>query len=333
VIARRATRDARRCALVLVVSGVLASAPASAQHFSLERAAAADSVLVGEVVVFRARVHIGPQQNLASPVPAVVGELPDGVRLLGADTLKPDGKRTVLAGDVRVAFYRPGRHQVPQLRLILKAIASDRGQALEPDPAWVDVGTTLPPGNPSLKDIRDGLPKAPVHPLVWFGGLGLAAAGAVVIRYWLRARKRAPALSAHSAISADTTPLSRAQAELDRLAAAGWTDADQYYEQVAEVLRRYFVEVAPGTSRAQTSRELLSALAARNANGAWTGTQRALQEADLVKFAGMTPSREAARAWTEAVRGLIGQWNPLLSSHFSLLAVSFLVSRFSFLVS
>ena len=315
---------------------VLASpARAAAQHFSLERIAFTDSVLVGEVVVFRARVHIGPQQNLASPVPALVGELPDGVRFLGADTLRQDGRRTVLAGDVRVAFYRPGRHQVPPLRLILRAIASDRGQPLEPDPAWVDVGTTLPPGNPALKDIRDALPRPPLHPLVWvIGALGvLAAVGGWM--YWRRRRALAPAASSASgaALVGAPTPLSRAQAELDRLAATGWTDADQYYEQVAEVLRRYFLEVAPETSRSQTSRELLSALAAHNANGAWTGTQKALREADLVKFAGVAPDRETAREWTYRVRNVLELWHPLLTSRLSLVLVPFLVSRFPFPVS
>jgi hypothetical protein len=140
-------------------------------------------------------------------------------------------------------------------------------------------------------------------------------------------------LSALSTFSAPvSTPLSRAQAELDRLAAAEWTNVDQYYEQVAEVLRCYFVEVAPETSRAQTSRELLSALAGRNANGAWTGTERVLHRADLVKFAGASPDQATAREWAHRVRTVIEQWHPLLASRVSLLAVPFLVSRFSFLV-
>jgi hypothetical protein len=297
----------------LALALMAAAGRADAQHFALERSGSTDSVLVGEVVTLRARVHIGPQQNLASPVPALVGELPDGVRLLGADTLRPDGKRTVLAGDVRVAFYRPGRFQVPPLRLILRPIASDRGQPLEPEPVWVDVGTTLPPGNPSLRDIRDDLPRPPVNPVTWLAVLFVGAGLLFAARYW----GRRLSLSAGSTVSGPgaglATPLDQARAELDRLAAEPWTDAGDYYERVADVLRQYFIAVAPGVRDSQTSRELLAVLAAQNGNGAWTGTERVLGAADLVKFAGRMPAQDTAHAWAADVRSLLSAWDTVLA--------------------
>jgi hypothetical protein len=271
-------------------------------------------------------VHIGPQQNLASPVPAVVGELADGVRIVAIDTLRPDGRRTVLAGDIRLAFYRPGRHQVPPFRLILRAIASDRGQPLEPEVQWVDVGTTLPPGNPALKDIRDGLPRPPISPLAWIAGAALLA---VLVPLARKLSRRPVSAAAHHAAPAVLTPLDRARAELDRLAQQPPGSVDLYYEQVAYVLRRYFVEMAPDATRAHTSRELLAALASRNGNGVWTGTERVLAEADLVKFAGRPRDAAAARAWTSDVRSLIEQWHPVLVSRVTLVILPLLTSHFS----
>lgn len=319
-----AQQHASRCMLYAgaALGAVLATArPAAAQHFSLERTGTTDSVLVGEVVTLHARVHIGPQQNLASPVPALVGELPDGVRLLGADTLRPDGKRTVLAGDVRLAFYRPGRHQVPTLRLILKPIASDRGQPLEPDPMWLDVGTTLPPGNPALRDIRDDLPAPPVNPLAWLAALLAVALIVVAGRRWQASRRRAAATGGVDRTSMPgVTPLQRAHAAINRLAAQPWADADAYYAGVADVLRQYFIEVAPGVRESLTSRELLGALAPLSGNGAWTGTERVLGVADLAKFAGRLPAPETAGAWTNDVRDLLTAWDSLLASRPSPLA-------------
>lgn len=292
----------------------LAARPASAQFFGLERAGPDDSVLVGEVVTFHARVHLDPVLLLTNPVPVLVGDLPDGVRFLGADTLRLNPDRTVLSGDVRFAFYRPGRHQVPPLEVMLKPIVANIAQRVESEPVAVTVGSTLPPGNPTLRDIRDDLPKAPVSPLVWLGA-GVAALGVVLAARALRRRRRTAGRAALPvAASAPATALARAQAALEQLAAASWTDADQYYEQVTSVLRQYLIEVAPAVNPAQTTRELLIVLHHPSANGAWSGMQRVLTAADVVKFAGQRPSSVTARAWTDDVRHLLAAWDAILAS-------------------
>jgi hypothetical protein len=269
-----------------------------------------DSVKIGEVVVLHARVHTGPQGALASPVPALIGELPEGVRLLGADTLRASGVRSVLSGDVRFAFYRPGQFQIPELRLVLRPIASDRGQPLGPDPIAIIVGSSLPPGNPSLKDIRDQLPRTPIDPLVV-----VAAAAAAVVLVWLARRllhrQRAVEPSNRPSTQPAPSALAVARAELDRIAAEPWLETGnvaKHYEAVADVLRRYFVTVVRETNRAQTSSELLRALGSYRSNGAWHGTREVLGDADLVKFAGVTPDAVTARAWTGDVRRVLDAW-------------------------
>ncbi len=307
---RQATRAT--LAVLLLVPG-LAVRPASAQFFGLERAGPDDSVLVGEVVTFHARVHLDPVLLLTTPVPVLVGDLPDGVRFLGADTLRLNRERTVLSGDVRFAFYRPGRQQVPPLEVTLKPIVANIGHRVESEPAAVTVGSTLPPGNPTLRDIRDDLPAAPVNPLVWIGAVVAALAAVLGARFLHRRRKTATQVSLPDSASVPATALARAQAALDQLAAASWSDADQYYAQVTDVLRQYLIEVAPAVSPALTSRELLAVLHHPSANGAWSGMQRVLTAADVVKFAGQRPSAVTARAWTDDVRHLLAAWDGILA--------------------
>src|SRR4030095_16313642 len=83
----------QRVAVLLFVLAMSASS-AHAQHFALELAR--DGVRLGEVVPLHARIHIGPQQTLASPVPVSVEGLPDGARIVGIDTLRHQQDRTLL---------------------------------------------------------------------------------------------------------------------------------------------------------------------------------------------------------------------------------------------
>jgi hypothetical protein len=155
-------RSMRQIFLALLLL-VMSASRAHAQHFDLELSR--DSVTLGQVVDLRARIHIGPQQTLASPVPVVAEGLPDGARVVGIDTLKHQADRTLLLGGVRMAFFRPGRLRIPPLRVIVKATPDDRGFMLESEPLYVDVVPSLPAGNPTIKDIRDQLPEQKVDPL------------------------------------------------------------------------------------------------------------------------------------------------------------------------
>ncbi len=298
---------------LLPLALLLMARPAAAQYFGLELGQ--DSARVGEIVTLHMKVHIGNQQNLADRVPSLVGPIPDGVRLVSMDTLSV--KRTlegaVLEGNVRFAFYRPGIQDIPPMRLILRPIASDRGQVMEPEPRSIRIVSVLPEGNPSLKDIRDEWPRQPVNP--WLVVLGVAGAGVAVwaVRRLLARRVPRPAapLSPRPVASG---PLAQALAELDALSKRRLyeTDVTAHYDAVAEILRRYFIEVAPATTRAQTSTEMLRALSRMSSNGAWHTTRDVLGGADLVKFAGEKPGAVEASRWTDRAREALTAWSSTL---------------------
>lgn len=304
--------------LLPLALAALLPAEASAQYFGLELRQ--DSALVGEVVPVHVKVHIGIQQNLAARIPSMVGALPEGVRLLGMDTLSV--RRTmegaVLEGDVRFAFYRPGIQDIPRLRLILRPIASDRGQVMEPEPLTIRIVGTIPEGNPTLKDIRDQFPRKPVSP--WLVAAGLV--GVLVLLAFARwaSRRRGLRASGHDAMTSGrpdasaASPLATALAELAALDAQALyrSDVAAHYDAVAEVLRRYFIAVAPATTRAQTSSELLRALGALGRNGAWHATRDVLGDADLVKFAGQRPGAGEATRWTGQAREALTAWSRTL---------------------
>lgn len=292
--------------------------PAAAQYFGLELTQ--DSARIGEIVTLHVKIHIGIQQNVVDRLPSLVGPLPDGVRLVSMDTLSV--KRTmegaVLEGNVRFAFYRPGLQDIPPMRLILRPIASDRGQVMEPEPQSIRIVSVLPEGNPSLRDIRDEWPRQPVNPWVVAAlvaaGIALAWGVRRAGQRWAR-RQDARAPGRLEGTATAPTPLAQALADLEALGKRRLYESDvtAHYDAVAEIMRRYFIEVAPVTTRAQTSTELLRALGRMSSNGAWHATRDVLGGADLVKFAGRKPGAAEASRWTDHARDAITAWSSTLA--------------------
>jgi len=261
-------------------------------------------------VVLHARVHIGPQQTLASPVPVAAEDLPDGARFVGVDSLQHQQDRTLLIGDVRMAFFRTGRVRIPPLRLIVKATPDDRGFPLESEVLYADVVPSLPAGSPTLKDIRDQLPEQQVDPQVIAAVVAALAALAWLARRQL-ARRTAVAAPVAATVAGAATPADVARAALSRIESEGWAergDMARHYEAVAAVMREYLGAIDPQVHAAQTSTELLRVLATRRTNGTWRGTARLFGDADLVKFAGVSPDARTARAYAAEARTVIDAW-------------------------
>ncbi len=292
--------------LLLLLLGLLPRV-AYAQHFALE--ADRDSARLGEVVVLHARIHIGPQQTLASPLPVVAEGLPDGARVVAVDSLRHQEDRTLLLGDVRMAFLRPGRMRIPPLRVIVKATPDDRGFLLESEALYVDVVSTLPAGNPALKDIRDQLPERQVDPLL----VASMVAGLVTLAWLVRrrlARRQVP-VQAAVMVAAPVSSADAARAAISRIEQEGWPERGEtarHYEAIAAVVRSYLESIDPKVHAAQTSSELLGVLASHRANGTWHGTARLFGDADLVKFAGVSPDATTAHAYASGARGVIDAW-------------------------
>ena len=296
----------RRTLLALLVL-VLSATRAHAQHFDLELNR--DSVKLGEVVELHARIHIGSQQTLASPIPVVAEGLPDGGRVVGVDTLQHQQDRTLLLGTVRMAFLRTGRLRIPPLRVIVKATPDDRGFLLESEPLYIEVVPSLPAGNPTLKDIRDQLPEQKVDPLMVAAAIAALAALMWLIRRQLARRTVVAPVAAP--VAGATTPADAARAALSRIELEGWAergDMARHYEAIAAVMRQYLESIDPRVHAAQTSTELLKVLAARRSNGTWHGTAQVFGDADLVKFAGVTPDAKTARAYVAGARTVIDSW-------------------------
>jgi hypothetical protein len=293
--------------LLLAAWGTRLEAQYEAQYFGLE--ASRDSVKLGEVVELHARVFIGPQQTLASYLPVAAEGLPDGGRIVSVDTLEHQADRKLLLGTVRMAFLRTGRFRISPFRVIVRATPYDRGFLLESEPLYITVVSTLPAGNPSLKDIRDQVPEQRVDPL-----LVVAGVAAVAVLAWLARRRlaRRPAVARVAVpLAVTATPAALARAAISRIEQEGWAergDMPRHYEAIAAVMREYLESIDPRVHASQTSSELLRMLATRRSNGTWHGTARIFGDADLVKFAGVSPDAKTAHAYADGARSVIDAW-------------------------
>jgi hypothetical protein len=301
-------RSTRIRAALFGVTLILCPALARAQYFELtpER----DSAHVGEIITFRTRLHLGLQQRLTEPVPRPAQDLPEGTRIVSADTMRLQ-KDGAYDGTIQLAFYRTGTVIVPQFEVGLRIIGADVPTRLSHEPPRIEIVPLLPRGNPQLKDIR---PLAPaggrsVVPLLVAGALALA-----VLAWWRRSRKQAPPAPDVEAPSVPPPPTAYevALARLEALAGRSWPEEDvaRYYHAVAEVLRAYFAAIAepiePGTTAAELARMLAGF---EGSEPIRRRAVRVFSDADLVKFAAVRPDRATADAYLTEARAVLTSWD------------------------
>jgi hypothetical protein len=135
----------------------------------------------------------------------------------------------------------------------------------------------------------------------------LALAGAIV--WWVRRRRARRGVEAAPEIR--LPPEVVALTELERIAAMGLLDRGEfktYYTLVVDVVRRYLEARFGIEAMDRTSSELIALFRARDvASGDLTVL---LEEADLVKFAKLTPSRDDALAAIERARTFVVDTTP-----------------------
>lgn len=311
-----------RAALVLVVSawvaggsGLAGARRAAGQEVRrLEVVADTSRVTVGDPVTLTVRVATEPGATLLDRSPRPRAALPDGFRILSADSLAADG--TAYTGRIRVAFFRPGQQSVPALVLTFRpAGAPGAPDTLVSSPVAVEVVPVLPPGEQTLKDIKD-LQRVPARPplLVW---LAVLAAG-LLLAYLVARRFRrrpvavpvpAPPAPPPDPKSAYARALERlAQIERERLPERG--EVAGHYELVADVLRRYLEEGPGAPALERTTAELAWALPpALAAGGLRDACRDLLEEADLVKFARVRPGTRPAADHLVRARALLDRWH------------------------
>lgn len=292
----------------------LAAPRAEAQFFELTPDR--DSVHVGDVVTLTARVHLGIQHKLMSPTPVLAGEMPEGIRLLGADTLvkQADG---AYEGKVRIAFFRIGRQQTPDLRAAIRLVGGDRPTPVPADRSFVEVTAILPPGEQPLKDIKPLAPVGRFNPLPWVGA-ALAALVLLLAGWRWRRRRTAPVVAvAEEAAPPPPTALEEALRRLDDIVAAGYLargEVDAHYAAIAGVLHEYFLTTAAIEPGATTSRILAALARLPDADPLRARTAALLSAADLVKFARVRPSAEQAGTALGAARDVLPAWDVAIAA-------------------
>lgn len=270
-------------------------------------------VAVGDSVTVRFRLHINERDLLTDTMPRPVEELPPGVRLLSVAPLERAADRA-FTGTAVLAFYRPGKRQIPKFGLPWVQVVTGHRGIMSHDPVEIEVTTVLPGGNPSLRDIREPAPPPGLAPL--WAVIGAAGAAALA---WLatRRRRRPPAPPAETVAPPPPPPppdpYALAVARLEAIGGERWGvrgEVERHYEAVADVLRQY-LEAAEGIPAPErTTTELLWSLPPRLSEaGLRRRVQDVLGTADLVKFARRRPGPEEAAAYTRAARELLDRWH------------------------
>jgi len=304
--------------LRLVASlGLAALAPARPAAAQLDSRSftvttSADSARVGDTIVVHFRLLLHERDLLTDTVPRPVAELPEGFRVYRVQELTRGADR-IFRGDALVAFFRPGKQQIPAFGLPWVQVVTGHRGTVASETAEVEIVPVLPGGNPTLRDIRE-LERSPGPgplPLVALG-VALAAATAWALRRRLRRvpAEAPPVMPAAPPAARDPYAVALARLEaLEREALAG-AAVEARYEAVADALRDYLEAAERIPARERTTTELLWALPPRlTESGSRRLTGEVLSEADLVKVARRRPDAGAAAAHLAQARELLRRWH------------------------
>ena len=302
------------------VTVVLVLAPLSMATAQLDygRAFSATSepakVAVGDSITLRFRVHLNERDLLTDTVPRPLAEPAAGIRVLSVERLQRGADRA-FTGIAVLAVYRSGKQRLPVFGVPWVQVVTGHRGVFAHEPVEIEVTSSIPAGNPALRDIRE--PDVPPR----LGGLwALLGAGLVGAAAWLVSRRRVarvvPVLEPDAPPPPPPLPpdpYTAARARLDGIAAERYADrgdVDRHYEAVADALRDYLEAAEELPARERTTTELLWSLPPRLAEG---GLRRRVQdvlgEADLVKFAKLRPHADDADRYVERARDLLDRWH------------------------
>jgi hypothetical protein len=268
---------------------------------------------VGDTISLAFRVRLDPLDLLYDTVPAPPPTLPEGVRILTVEKLHRGPNREWI-GRAQVAFYRLGPQPVPTFGLpFMRGVKGVTRATLTSDSAFVEIDPVAPPGNPSLKDLRDppaGAPGLGKYLPAVLGLVGLAIAFAI--------RPRGPSSPAPAPITPvpvlGPSAYDRARRRLGEIEAMNWMqqgDVSPFYAAVADTIRAYLEEAHGVGAMTRTTRELAEALLSDAAPPVARRTIDLLAEMDMVKFARVRPApANGDRVVREAERQ-VSEWHAL----------------------
>lgn len=154
--------------------------------------------------------------------------------------------------------------------------------------------------------------KAPINYWLW-GGIALAVLAAIAaLVWWIRKRRSRGAVEAPAV---KLPPEVIALAELERISALNLPargDYKQHYTLVVDTVRRYLEARYGVEAMDRTTYELMDDLERRRVSV--DGLEPLLNEADLVKFAKVTPSPESATAAVNKAREMVIRTTPVASA-------------------
>jgi hypothetical protein len=213
---------------------------------------------------------------------------------------------TIYSQHLIVSLWRPGEYQTPETVVEYQLANSTETRQITAQPAYFDVKSVLDADDLNLRPLKPPVSMFYVPPLVV--GLGVFTLGAVGAFVWSK-RKRFN-ISRLAVNSSNLHPA--AQAALSEIKRIGGTSnaSTTAYAVVSDALRRYLLGRFGVRAIDMTSQELIADLS----NGQDLSERRQrelanlLEQADLVKFAGMQPSSKftdkllnVAYGWVMAV--------------------------------
>ena len=269
---------------------------------------------LGDSVTLRFRLTPNDRDLLSDTTPRPVAELPPGVRILSVEPLRRGADR-VFTGTARIAFYRTGKRETPVFGIPWVQIVTGHRSTVTHEPVEIEVTSTIPAGNPPLRDIRE--PDSPPAFGAFWALIGAASAAGIAwlaARLLKRRRRAKPELAAAPPPPPPPPdPYTAALARLEAIDSENWSargDVARHYELVADALRDY-LEAARGIpARERTTTELLWSLPPGLAEGGLRRrVQEVLGEADLVKFAKLRPAPNESARYTGHARDLLERWS------------------------
>ncbi|HUR96384.1 MAG TPA: hypothetical protein VMY76_17530 [Gemmatimonadales bacterium] len=305
----------RRMGVVAVLAGLSArplAAQLHGQHWTVTPQT--DSATVGDTVLVGFRLRLDERDLLFDTIPRPAATQPDWIRILSVEKLQRQPDR-IFVGLARIAFYRPGRQQVPIFQLpFMRSVKGLSRGTVSSDTATVEVVPVLQAGgSATLRDIKEPARAPAPDPLELL--MGLVALGAAGWLAW-RARQRAslPALAIAPREDAvpppELDPYGIALARLETIERERWVarDITRHYERVADALRDY-LEAHGVPARERTTSELRWALPPELLAGhSRRGFDEVFGDADLVKFAQWRPAAAEGESFLRAARVLLDGW-------------------------
>ena len=301
----------RICAAVLVLLATTALALRSDTVFAqmapvgIGLTADAESVTVGDVLTLTLTVSHPSDYHVVFPdVPHEWGDFEVRKTMHIPTEVSDDG--TLLSSiSIEAVLFRPGTHSTPALSV---AVRRPDGSIINRPvrPIEIEVASVLSSGANELKDIR---PQAEVpFPSTWpwmFGSLtGMAALVLVGIYLWRRTATQAT-LQPQQVL----TPLENALRTLDGIEEQDLPRQGRYLEHyalVADCLRSYLFGQFRIPAPELTTEQSISVLDRRPvAPTDVRSLGEVLSEADLVKFARLSPQLSDARAAVSTARRVV----------------------------